>query len=185
MDGTASLVTVFAYVTTPKALLAFVKQYGSVANSGGTDRGDSIPRCLWQAQRFRELLLCKEKGPRKVAALYNAQLRAALARDDAEIPDRIESEYDELYEPIGTVELVPDPARGVRLRFTTDTLVGAMFWQLGLKLSGATTFRECRQCGKPFEAGPGMELRADSTFCCAEHSVLFHSRRRRKGSKDA
>ena len=186
MNNTA-LVPVFANVNTPEGLLRFVKQHGPIANRGGTDWGDSIPRCLRQAQRFRELLLCKEKGPRKVAALYNAQMRAALARadEDEEVPNRIESEYDELYKPIGTVELVPDPARGVRLRFTTDTLVRAMHWQLGLKLSGATIFRECRQCGKPFEAGPGTDLRADSTFCCPEHSVLFHSRCRRKEFKNA
>jgi hypothetical protein len=174
MDHTAPLVTVFAGVNTPETLLRFVKQHGPITNRGGARWGDSIAGCLGGAQRFRELLLCKKQGPRKVAALYEAQLEA-----------RYGSEWPESFDLVGTIDLVPDPARGVRLRLTTDTLIGAMYWQLSRKLSGATVFRECRQCGIPFEAGPGTDVRADSTFCCAKHSVLFHSRRRRKEFKNA
>jgi hypothetical protein len=190
MNSTASLVTVFAHVTTPSEALRFANQYGPMG-SYGSYWGYSVAGYLRRAGQFRELLLSKEKGPRKVAALYRAQLRAILARADKEagIPAQTNSEWreEELYSivGIGLVELVPDVARGVRLRFTTDSLDSAMLWQLGLKLSGATTFRECRQCGMPFEAGPGSKLRVDSTFCCPEHSVLFHSRRRKKGIKDA
>jgi hypothetical protein len=187
IDGTASLVSVFACVSTPEALLRFVKQYGPVANRGGKTWGDSIPSCLRRAQQFRELLLCKERGPRKLAALYKEQMYAGYVRElkESGLPLRTESEMPDSFWLIGTIDLVPDSARGVRLRLTTDTLYGAMLWQLGLKLSGTAGFRECRQCGKPFEAGPGTDLRADSTFCCAEHSILFHSRRRRKEFKNA
>jgi hypothetical protein len=186
MDGTASLATVFANVDSPDKLLGFVKQHGPLLKTF-TDWGDTIAGCLRRAQRFRELLLCKEQGPRKVAALYKAQMYELYVREakEAGLPLPTESEMPDSFWLIGTIDLVPDSARGVRVRLTTDTLIGAMLWQLGLKLSGATVFRECRECGKPFEAGPGADLRADSTFCCAEHSILFHSRRRRKEFKNA
>jgi hypothetical protein len=184
MDHTASLVTVFAPVNTPEKLLRFVKQYGPMVRHVSCKWGDSIPECLRRAQRVRELLRCKEQGPKKVAALYRAQMHALYVKEARRaLPTGSEGSIS--FDHIGIIDLVPDSARGVRLRLTADSLIGAMVWQLGLKLSGATGFRECRQCGIPFEAGAGTDLRADSTFCCAEHSVLFHSRRRRKEFKNA
>src|SRR6476469_2169509 len=71
----------------------------------------------------------------------------------------------------------------VRLRLTTESLLGAIWWELNQKSAGETTFRVCRQCGNPFEAGPGGDARADATFCRHECSALLHSLRRSKGAE--
>jgi hypothetical protein len=84
--------------------------------------------------------------------------------------------------PIAAIDLVPDPESGVRLRLNTDSLINAMWWQLGRQLSGNTLVRQCRHCRTLFTVGQGTGRRADATFCCNEHSVRFHSvKRSRKG----
>ena len=127
LDDTAAVVWVFACAKTPKELLRFVTQYGPMASYGTTSWGDSVPGWLRRAQHFRELLLCKQSGPRRVAALCKAQIHAREVKIAKEAgiasPTVLEGAP---YSLVGTIDLIPDPARGVRLRLTADSLVGAM-----------------------------------------------------------
>jgi hypothetical protein len=127
MDHTAPLVTVFAQVNEPDKLLRFVKQYGPIANTAGTRWGDPVATWVSRAQRFRELLLCKQQGPRKVADCYKAQMYASYLkereREREEEGRPLPTDYSEMPDSfwlIGSIDLVPDSRRGVRLRLTTD-----------------------------------------------------------------
>jgi len=183
LEAQGSLFTVFARVKTPDDLLKFVNLYGPVSEPESRI-GDPIDRCLDSARHFRELLSWKSRGPKKVATVFEAQLLARwLAFYQRTARNAVHKPPSKgLSLSVGSIQLIPDPARGVRLSLTTEDLLGVMLWQLALKLSGTTSFRECRQCGDLFEAGPGCKVRADSRFCCPEHSVRFHSLRRSKGA---
>jgi hypothetical protein len=98
---------------------------------------------------------------------------------------RQKSDYDELLWlnlPIAEIDLIPDSQKGVRLRLKTESLIGALWWQLAQKLSGNSMVRQCRHWGTLFEVGLGTKRRGDATFCSDEHSVRFHSLRRSKKS---
>jgi hypothetical protein len=171
-DGHGSLMKSFAQIKTPEELLKFVTRYGPLESE--SEMGEKIKAGLDAARQFRELLSCKSKGPKKVAAVFKAQVqKRGIAWPPPEKVDML----------VGEIHIIPDPSRGIRLRLTTDSLLRAMWWELNQKMAGETIFRICRQCGNPFEAGPGGDARADATFCCPEHSVLFHSLNRPKSLK--
>lgn len=130
------------------------------------------------------VLLSNKKRPRKLASVFNSQVRAGLLAADKEVaktvgeisvPPRRNAQLGEFNRFVGTVDLVSDPVKGMRLRITTETFIGALWIQLGLKLSGAAVFRECRHCGGWFEAGAGTGRRADAEFCSNEHKIRFFS----------
>jgi hypothetical protein len=112
--------------------------------------------------------------------IINARMGARL-RLRATPPKTIEIDDRWLTIPVGEFEIVADVQKGVRLRFKTDCLISALWWQLVQKLSGGAMIRECRHCGKLFEVGSGADKRADATFCCDEHSVRFYSLARSRG----
>ena len=83
---------------------------------------------------------------------------------------------------MGRVELVGDPSTGLRLTMRPPDLLGALWYQLGLKLSKAT-LRTCPVCDKVFEVGAGTGLRADARFCCPEHKVEYFNRKRPRATQ--
>jgi len=183
-DYFGSLYKEFAKVKTADDLLGFVKRFGLLDEGPEYDadfyRGDegelvsgsvreyegiSVPRYLTQARLFREFLLKKEKGPKAVAAFFRSR------------------EFG-----IGiSLRVVADPSTGVEFAVTMPDLIYGLKFQLAQSLMGSTIIRACRWCGCLFEAGAGAKLRKkmrkDSTFCCREHSVLFHSHKRSKGDR--
>jgi hypothetical protein len=169
LDGHESIFKIFAQVKTPQDLLKFNTRYGMLKDKRLPN--ESIKDGLNAARRFRYLLSCKSKGPKKLAAVFSAQLQENV--QPRSTPNSL---------IVGEIRIVPDPARGVRLRLITHSLINAMWWQLNQRVAGETIFRVCRQCGNPFEAGPGGDARLDATFCCHECSVLFHSLKRSKGA---
>jgi hypothetical protein len=175
-----ALCNVFAAVRTSSELLRFIELFGPLQRTS-VGWGDQIPQTLKSAQYFRELLLSTRGGPRKIASAFQHQQWRGLAASYAEVGETLNPNTDvgNLNRLIGSVDLVADRAKGVRIRITTDVFLAALWWQLGQKLSGNTVIRECRHCGALFEAGLGGR-RADATFCCSEHSVRFHSLRRSK-----
>ncbi len=164
LDRFDTLCDVFAKVKTPDELLEFVTHFGTLMR---TSRywGDLVSDCLSTAQYFRGLLLSKQKGPRKLLSFFKSHMQHSYHATSH----------------IGSVSLVENSESGVRLSFTADTLLDALWLQLGQKLSGHRIIRECRHCGSLFEAGADTGLRADATFCCREHSVRFHSLKRSRG----
>jgi hypothetical protein len=86
----------------------------------------------------------------------------------------------------GIIDLVADSEKGVRIRLSPQTLFGALWYQLGVKLSNSD-LRICRfqDCNRMFEVGNGTGKRTDSEFCCREHKVRHLSldrSKRRKGT---
>jgi hypothetical protein len=135
--------------------------------------GDPVPDCLRTAAAFRELLRSKQHGsPKKVASFFHASFsKSSIAVKHASV-----------------VDLAPDPKFGIRLRLTPPSLLGALWYQLGITLSGNTGVKMCRHCNKFFEVGQGTGLRADAEFCCNEHKVEYFNWRRstsrqRKGKR--
>ncbi len=167
------LYVAFANVKTPDDLFKFVNHYGPLRQTS-PEWGDSISELIKSAQLFRELLHCKSLGPKKLMSHYVEHRKASWRADGLPLPEDLR----ELSRLIGTIDLIPDPKKGVRLRLETDVLIAALWWQLAQKLSGDAVIRECRHCGALFEAGPNTGRRADATFCSSEHSVRFHSLKR-------
>jgi hypothetical protein len=183
-DHFDSLYKEFAEVKTADDLLGFVKRFGLLEKGpeyeadfyqgdegepvfGGVSEyeGISVPGYLTQARLFREFLLRKEKGPKAVAAFFRSRNFG-----------------------IGiSLKVVADPSTGVEFAVTLPDLIYGLKFQLAQSLMGSTIIRACRWCGGLFEVGAGAKvrkkMRKDSTFCCREHSVLYHSHKRSKGDR--
>jgi hypothetical protein len=124
--------------------------------------GESVDAGLENAKMFGDLLRLKSRGnPRKLASYFESDKLANFSVRNL----------------IGRVELVGDPDKGLRLKICPPRLLGALWYQLGLKLS-QVTLRTCPVCDKVFEVGAGTPLRADAQFCCREHKVEFFNRKR-------
>jgi hypothetical protein len=137
---------------------------------------------------MRALLVAKQAGNRSVWATFRRQAgntQVDYAKKYSEKIVDIDRYIEETIIPaglhIGFVELVPDPSDGVRVKIEPHSLLEGLWVQLARKLSQKALIRTCRYCGSMFEAGVGTKKRADATFCCAEHSVRFHSLNRSKG----
>jgi hypothetical protein len=136
-----------------------------------------------RARHFYDLLSCKEKGPKKLASVFNSQVRESLVRAygrDGGQPLLADYDFGVLNQWIGQAELAADPARGVHLKIAANNLIGALWWQLGQKLAGSTNIQTCRHCSALFETGPGTGRHLDATFCCDEHKVKYFSLARTK-----
>jgi hypothetical protein len=68
-----SLCNVFAKVKSASDLLKFVELFGPLTRIM-PNWGDSVADCLKCAHRMHSLLLCKQKGPRKVESVFKSQL---------------------------------------------------------------------------------------------------------------
>jgi hypothetical protein len=161
-SGGGDLYLIFANMRSKESLWQFVQQFGPITSNFP---GDSVSWALRQAKVFRDLLSIKDR-PKQLASFFNAtELR--------------------IYPMVGSIDLVADHARGVRLRISADQLLGALWWQLGQKLSGNVNFAECRHCGGWFGTGPGTGKHVDAEFCCNEHKVKYFSLQRSKHKGEA
>ena len=184
LDEYDLLCVAFAKLKTPNDLLGFIDLYGPLIDTLPV-WGDSVSSRLRQSRRFYELLSCKDRGPRKLASVFNAQVRASHARSNEAIGEALPKDCDhgELNQLVGTADIVADLARGIQIRITTEALIGGLWWQLAQKLSGETNIQICRYCNSPFETGPGTGRHLDATFCCDEHKVRYFSLARTKRKK--
>jgi hypothetical protein len=172
------LCALFALIKTAKELLRFVNDHGPLtahflppsspnAELAAKMRkllsgGESVDAGLENAKMFGDLLRLKSQGnPRKLALYFESDKLA----------------YFSFRNLIGRVELVGDPDKGLRLKICPPHLLGALWYQLGLKLSNAS-LRTCRLCQSVFEVGVGTGRRADAQFCCREHKVEFFNHNR-------
>jgi hypothetical protein len=158
-----NLYNIFANIRSRASLLEFTKEFGTLTRLASTSWGESVPTCLQQAKIFRELLQ------------YHQKSRGMLASRFASLPGVYSQE-------LGSVNVVQDPVIGLRLTITSETLLTALWLQLGQKLSGDAEIRKCRHCSQFFEAGPGTGKHVDAEFCCNEHKIRYFSlaRSRRK-----
>jgi hypothetical protein len=172
-----NLYSAFARLKTRDDLLKFANRFGE-PDSGGT-----VEDNLRTARDFHELLVAKQTSSKKVWATFRRQTALAASRTSpykgADINRLIEAD---MPVGIGSMELAPDQNEGVRLKIEPYSLLQGLWVQLARKLTQKTIIRTCRHCGSMFEAGSGTKRRSDATFCCAEHSVRFHSLKRSRGA---
>ena len=177
--GGGDLCAVFASVRSPGELLNFINNYGPLTWRGTRavlgpkledpkfadfPAGEPVTLGLVEAEMFRELLQLQAlRDPERLAAHFQAKIAGFVGGGQ-----------------VGQVEILPDPERGIRLKISPPTLLGALWYQLAMKLSEAT-LRMCPLCHRVFEVGRGTGRRADAKFCCDEHKVEFFNRKRPKG----
>jgi hypothetical protein len=177
--GGGDIYLIFANLRSREGLLQFVQRFGPLTEY----IADSVPDLLRTASLFRDLMSLR-KEPKRQAAIFNAGLRERY-KDDAYEPRTFEDflEARDLRQRAGTTYLVADPKRGVRLLISPQTLMSALWWQLGRSLSGDISFGECRHCGHLFETGPGTGKHVDAEFCCDQHKVRYFSLARSKRNR--
>jgi hypothetical protein len=128
----------------------------------------------------------KRLGPKKIASVFTSLLgREYLAKHgqfhgEEAMPITLNDFITFSIAGFGEVHLEADPGIGLRIKIEPNSLINGLWIQLSRKLAGSTAMRTCRQCNALFEVGPGTSKRSDATFCCGEHSVLFHSLKRSK-----
>jgi hypothetical protein len=178
--GGGDLYLIFAHVRTTEGLMEFIQRFGPLT----TAFGEPIPWALRRAKFFRDLLKFNHR-PKQLASFFNATKRKwAIASNESQgITDYGEIKEEDFKEMIGSIDLLADPIKGVRLRFTPHTLIDAMWWQLGQCLTGNISFGECRHCGRWFETGPGTGKHVDAEFCCNQHKVRYFSLARSKRNR--
>jgi hypothetical protein len=154
----------FAGLHSPEDVLGFIRKWGPLTEAGHDPaRGEDVPQVLEHAAAFRSFLSYGEGQERNLASWAGADGKA-----------------------IGRLDLVlaRDPASGMPcLQLRPPTLLGALWLQLGQKLSGNRPFRECLHCKAWFETGPGAGRRLDAMFCSDEHRQFFNSLKRSKGRR--
>jgi hypothetical protein len=155
----------FLKVKDEQTALWFVNEYGPLRQSG-LDEGEDPRDAVVFAQRARWLLLLHQSG--KVR-----QLAKEVAADD--------------YGIAVEAMLVPAPkGQDARLQLSVADLYRLIWFLFADALSGRTTIRECENCGKWFEVGPGSrpKRRLDATFCTSKCKEK-HFNRNRDRSKGA
>jgi hypothetical protein len=171
-----NLYSAFAQLKTRDDLLKFVNRFGELSSM------HTVENCLRTARDFHELLVAKQTSTRKIWATFRRQTALSESRSSyfkgVSISRLIEADFSI---GIGSIDLAPDQNEGVRLKIEPRSLLAGLWMQLARKLTQRTIVRTCRYCGSIFEAGAGSKRRSDATFCCAEHSVRFHSLKRSKG----
>jgi hypothetical protein len=181
--GGDDIYLIFANLKSRESLLQFVQRFGPLTDA----MGDSVPDLLRTAKYFNDLMSLKNK-PKQLATAFSAELRKRyrnyVTRYHAGISlDKNVLDETDLKERIGITYLIADPKKGVRLLISPETLIGALWWQLGQSLSGNVSFAECRQCGHWFETGPGTGKHVDAEFCCNEHKIRYFSLARSKRNR--
>lgn len=124
--------------------------------------GEPVTLGLAEAGTFRELLALQSQGEPKRTASHFKKISGFVEGGQA-----------------GKVEILAGDQLGIRLRVTPPTLLGAMWYQLALKLS-EQVLRMCPVCRVVFTVGLGTKLRADAKFCCKAHKIEFFNRNRSK-----
>jgi hypothetical protein len=104
---------------------------------------------------------------------------SAARGDRRKLATRINNGLNRINEYLN-VSLVAEPTGAVRVRLVPRDLLGGLWLQLALKLSGQTALRACLHCGRYFEAGVGTARRADAKFCSDDHRIAFNSLKRSK-----
>jgi len=180
--GYADLSDAFASVKTPDDLLRFVNGHGALTWQGMRPQqtnamfgdfslaAEPVSHGLVEAQMFRELLQFRARGDSKgLASHFESKIAGFVGGGQA-----------------GRVEILPDYERGIRLKVTPPHLLGALWYQLALRLSDAT-LRMCPVCSRVFPVGRGTGIRSDAYFCCKQHKIEYFNRpeerkrRKRKG----
>jgi hypothetical protein len=142
----------FARIRSAEELLGFITEFGPLTIEGtAKGPGDNVPHLLDQAKWMREELNRRDGVALQIPI---TNLKAWVSKDQR----------------TGAVTVKTEP----------ETLLGALWLQLGHVLSGGMKMKTCRHCGERFPVGGDTGRRVDATFCTAEHKKRFFSLKRSK-----
>jgi hypothetical protein len=161
LSSTDSLFRVFLNMaTTPTGVLEFVRRYGPLTWDGWDEKkGDDVRLVISNAKHMRQVLLYfsgNEKRPHLAASRHQATQSASI---NAQV----------IWDP---VTMAP------KWELRPNTLLDALWLQLGQALTSGGRIMQCQHCGNWFEAGRNMGRRLDAKFCCDEHRTAFNSLKR-------
>jgi hypothetical protein len=160
---TDTLFGIFANMaTSPEGVLEFVRRFGPLTWDGfDAKKGDPVNLVMFNADHMRQVLRIWNGGQKQT----QTQL------------------------PVGPYQAAPsvslnamvvwDPAaKALRWKVCPNTLLDALWLQLGQALTAGVQIRECEHCGEWFYTGRGTDRRLDAKFCSDEHRIAFNSLKR-------
>jgi hypothetical protein len=156
LSSTDSLFRIFVNMaTTPAGVLEFVQRYGPLTSH----EGDDVRLVISNAEHMRQLLLYfsgNEKRPHLAASRHQATQSATI-----------------------NAQVIWDPATmAPKWELRPNTLLDALWLQLGQALTRGGRISQCQHCGTWFEAGRNTGRRLDAKFCSDEHRTAFNSLKR-------
>ena len=148
--------------TTPAGVLDFVQRFGPLTWEGWDARkGDPVNGAIYHADRMRQLLRPSSGDQRR--------------------PDLTPGSICSL-----NAAVIWDPkTKAAKWELRPNTLLDALWLQLGQALTGSAKFRQCEHCGDWFDAGRGTGRRLDAKFCSDEHRITFNSLKRSRENEHA
>jgi hypothetical protein len=177
LASTDLLFKVFANTaTTPEGALDFVQRFGPLTKRGWGSEGEDANIVMHQAEKMRGVLTAwfgKQKLP-----VNSIVVRSPIA---SRLP-LVVNRYDTGPSVALNAKVVCDPlTKALKWELHPNSLLDALWLQLGQKLTAGAQIRQCEHCGDWFEAGQGTGRRLDAKFCSDEHRVLYNSLKRSRG----
>lgn len=173
LASTDLLFAVFANgATTAEGALDFVTRYGPLTWDGCGAMGDQLNLVTFHAELMREVLRVwagKQKEP-------HIPFRPSSQKSSR--PLRVDPHYTGPSSYLNAAVIWDPAAKSLKWKFRPNTLLDALWLQLGRALTSATEFRQCEHCRQFFTAGRGTGRRFDAKFCSDEHRIAFNSQKR-------
>jgi hypothetical protein len=160
LASTDQLFKIFANLATkPEGVLDFVQRYGPLTYGGWDSKmGDQVGLAMSNASHMRQVLRYWS-GERNLPNWPFVPQTGSSSSLNAMV--------------------VWDPAaKALKWEFRPNTLLDALWLQLGQALTAGAQIRQCELCGDWFEAGRGTGRRLDAKFCSDQHRIAFNSLKR-------
>jgi hypothetical protein len=159
LASTDLLFKIFANkATKPEGVLDFVQNYGLLTYGGWDTTGDQVRLVTLHASHMQQVLRYWSDGSKQ--------------RDWPLVPQTGSSIS------LNAMVVWDFAAKALKWEFRPNTLLDALWLQLGQALTGSAQIRQCEHCGDWFEAGRGTGRRLDAKFCSDEHRITFNSLKR-------
>jgi hypothetical protein len=166
IERTNSLYLVFAKsARNAQGLMSFMNEFGPLTDRGlDQSCGESVPETVNEAQMMDDLIrhYASPRSPRRLGPWLGIPMPWIMVGNFSAAIVRLGA------------------ARRPSLELWPDSLLDAMWMQLGQAITGDVALRLCKFCGSPFSAGSGTARRADAQFCSHQHQVTFNSLKRSK-----
>jgi hypothetical protein len=155
------LFDIFANLATkPEGVLDFVQRFGPLTWDGCDAKiGDDVTLAISNADHMRQLLRYVSGNQKRPYLPPNPHQASRSSSLSAMV----------IWDPV---------TKAPKWELRPNTLLDALWMQLGQALTSGAQIRQCEHCGAWFEAGRGKGRRAGSKFCSDEHKTIYHSLKR-------
>jgi hypothetical protein len=159
LERTNQLFKIFANAATPERVLDFVQNFGPLTWDGrDPKKGEPVHYATRDADHMQQVLRYWESNHTKSSMPFVPQTGRIVSLD---------------------ARLVGDPVtKSPKWELRPQTLLDALWMQLGEALTAGALMRRCEHCGDWFELGHGSGRRQDAKFCSDEHRIAFNSLKR-------